>query len=151
MINSNSSQTAQSASDTLKAAPTNEADESLDPGVSPQTDAYLSTLPPLLTPLCNGSKIVSTRGWSGALPQENQSFPNLEDVRGALCQMQCPEGDKEIIDDLPLFVSPCILSTPVNLMQECDNKVVQKSASFILLINLEAFQFEHIQCHSFFS
>ena len=76
------------------------------------------------------------RGWSGALPQENQSFPNLEDVRGALCQMQCPEGNKEIIDDLPLYVSPCILSTPVNLMQECDNKVVQKSASFILKLKL---------------
>ena len=45
--------------------------------------------------------------------------------------MQCPEGDKEIIDDLTLFVSPCILSTSVKLMQECDNKVVQKSASFI--------------------
>ena len=36
-----------------------------------------STLPSLLTPLCNGSKIVSTRGWSGALPNEIQSFPTL--------------------------------------------------------------------------
>ena len=31
------------------------------------------------------------------------------------------------MDDIPLFVSPCILSTTVNIMQECDNKVVQKS------------------------
>ena len=68
MINRNSSQTALLASDTLKVAPMNEADESLGPGVSPQTDANQSTLPPLLTPLCNGSKIVSTRGmvWSPA-------------------------------------------------------------------------------------
>ena len=62
MINSKSSETARTASDTLKVAPTNEADESLDPGVSPQTDANLSTLLPLLTPPCNGSKIMSTRG-----------------------------------------------------------------------------------------
>ena len=47
------------------------------------------------------------------------------------CKVRCPEGEKEIIDDLPLFVSPCILSTPVNLMQECDNKVVQKSCKLI--------------------
>ena len=46
--------------------------------------------------------------------------------------MQCLNGNKEIIDEFPLFVSPCILSTPVNLMQECDNKVAQKSASFII-------------------
>ena len=131
-INCNSGQTARSASDTLKVAPTNKADESLDPCISPQTDANLSTRPPLLTPLCNGSKIVSTLGWSGALPKESQSFPNLENVRGALCQMQCPEGDKEIIDDLPLFVSPCVLSTDVFIMQECNNKVVQKSCKFII-------------------
>ena len=71
------------------------------------------------------------RRWSGAMLHDRQSFPNLEDVRGALCQMQCLEGDKEIIDDLSLFVSPCVLSTDVFIMQECDNKVVQKSASFI--------------------
>ena len=41
--------------------------------------------------------------------------------------MRCPEGNKEKIDDHPLFVSPCILSTTVNLMQECGNKVAQKS------------------------
>ena len=51
--------------------------------------------------------------------------------------------NKETFDDHPLFVSPCILSTPVNLMQECDNKVVQKSASFIgstgMLLSKEEF------------
>ena len=61
--------------------------------------------------------------------------------------MQCPEGDKEIIDDLPLFVSPCILSTPVNIMQECDNKVVQKSASFIHIIKCNA-RVEKNRAHS---
>ena len=66
--NCNSSQTAQMASDTLKVAPMNEADESLGPGVSPQTDANQSTLPPLLTPQCNGSQHMSMHGWSGALP-----------------------------------------------------------------------------------
>ena len=88
-INCNSSQTARSASDTLKVAPTNEADKSLDPGVSPQTMNLVqkaesakyvacvpmdgsSTLSPLLTPLCNGSQDVSMRGWSGALPKESQ-------------------------------------------------------------------------------
>ena len=89
--------------------------------------------PPLLTPQCNGSNNVSTRGWSGALPKETQSFPTPKDVRRASCQVRCPERNKEIIDDLPLFVSPCVLSTSVNLMQECDNKVVQKSASSIFL------------------
>ena len=69
-------------------------------------------------------------GWSGALPNEIQSFPNLEDVRGAICQMQCPKGNKQTFDDHPLFVSR-ILLTPVYMMQECDNKVVQKNASFI--------------------
>ena len=69
---------------------------------------------------------MSMRGWSGALPNEIQSFPTLEDVRGALYQMQCPEGNKETFDDHPLFVSPCILSTSVYLMQERDNKAVQK-------------------------
>ena len=100
---------------------------------TPQTNSISSTLPPLLTPQCNGSKDVSTRGWSGALPKETQSFPTPKDVRRASCQVRCPERNKEIIDDLPLFVSPCVLSTSVNLMQECDNKVVQKSASSILL------------------
>ena len=84
---------------------------------------------------------MSTRGWSVALPKENQSFPTPEDVRRALCQMQCPEGNKEIIYDLPLFVSPYILSTPVNLMQECDNKIVQKSASFIIASRLRELRF----------
>ena len=101
----------------------NEADVSLDPSVSPQTNSNLPTLPPLLTPSCNGSNIVSMRGWSGALPKESQSFPTPMDVRRASCQVRCLEVNKEIIDDLPLFVSPCVLSTPVNLMQECDNKV----------------------------
>ena len=54
--NSHSSQTAHLASDTLKVAPRNESDVSLDPSVFPQTDANQSTLPPLLTPLCNGSQ-----------------------------------------------------------------------------------------------
>ena len=93
-----------------------------------------STLPPCITPLCDSSQNVSTRGWSGAMPKESQLFPNLEDIRVALCQMQCPERDKEIIDDLPLFVPPCVLSTDVFIMQECDNKVVQKSASFIIVL-----------------
>ena len=53
---------------------------SLDPSVSPQTNSISPTLPPLLTPLCNDSKIVSTRGWSVALPKKNQSFPTPEDV-----------------------------------------------------------------------
>ena len=61
-------------------------------------------------------------------------FSNLEDVRGALCQMQCPERPKETFDDHPLFVSPCVLLTPVYLMQERDNKVVQKSASRIHIL-----------------
>ena len=39
------------------------------------------------------------RWWSGAMLHDHQSFPNLEDVRGAMCQMQCPERDKKIIDD----------------------------------------------------
>ena len=104
----------------------NEADESFGSGVSPQTDAILSTLPPLLTLQCNGSMNMSMRGWSGALPNESQSFPTLEDVRGAICQMQCPEGNKQTFDDHPLFVSPCILLTFVFIMQEDDNKVVQK-------------------------
>ena len=81
--------------------------------------------------MCNGSQNVSTRGWFGALANETQSFPNMEDVRGALCQIQCLEGDKETFDGHPLFVSPCVLSTDVFIMQECDNKVVQKSANFI--------------------
>ena len=68
---------------------------------------------------------------SGALPNEDQSFPNLENVRGAVCQMQCPERNKETFNDHPLLVLPCILSTDVFIMQECDNKVVQKSASSI--------------------
>ena len=37
------------------------------------------------------------------------------------------EREKEIIDNHPLFVSPGIESTNVFTMQECDNKVVQKS------------------------
>ena len=130
--NSHSSQTAQLASDTLKVAPMNEADEFFDPDVSPQTDENQSTLPPLLTPLCNGSQNMSMRGWSGALPNATQLFPTLEDVRRAICQVRCPESNKEKIDDHPLFVSPCVLSTPVYLMQERDNKVMQKSASLIL-------------------
>ena len=65
------------------------------------------------------------RGWSGALPNDRQSISNLEDVLGAICQTQCPEGNKKAIDDHPLFVSPCILSTNVFIMQECDNKVVK--------------------------
>ena len=40
--------------------------------------------------------------------------------------MQYPEGDKETVDTHPLFVSPCILSTSVFMMQECDNKVSAK-------------------------
>ena len=67
----------------------------------------------------------------GLEPCGSQSFPTLKDVRRAICQVRCPERNKEIIDDLPLFVSPCVLSTPVNLMQECDNKVVQKSQQLI--------------------
>ena len=113
----------------------NEADESLGPSISPQTNSISSTLPPLLTPLCNGGKNMSMRGWSEALPHESQSIPKLEDVRGAICQMRCPERNKEKIDDHPLFVSPCILSTSVNLMQERDNKVVQKSQLRIPLLN----------------
>ena len=74
---------------------------------------------------------MSMRGWSGALPNDIQSFPTLEDVRRAICQVRCPERNKETVDAHPLFVSPCILSTPVYSMQECDNKVVQKSASSI--------------------
>ena len=70
---------------------------------------------------------MSMRGWSGALPNGNQSIPTLEDVRRAICQVRCPERNKEKIDDHPLFVSPCILLTPVYLMQECDNKVVLES------------------------
>ena len=45
--------------------------------------------------------------------------------------MQNAMSKKKKIDDPPLFVSPCILSTPVYEMQECDNKVAQKSASSI--------------------
>ena len=78
---------------------------------------------------------MSMRGWSGALPNEIQSFPTLEDVRRALCQVRCPERNKETFDAHPLFVSPCILSTPVFMMQECDNKVMQKSQLRILLFN----------------
>ena len=74
---------------------------------------------------------MSMRWWSGAMLHDRQSFPNLEDIRGALCQMQCSERNKESIDDHPIFVSPCVLSTDVFIMQECDNKIVQKSASFI--------------------
>ena len=59
-------------------------------------------------------------GWSGALPNRSQSIPTLEDVRGAICQMRYPEGNKEKIDDHPLFVSPCVLLTLVYMMQECD-------------------------------
>ena len=44
------------------------------------------------------------------------------------------KGDKETVDAHPLFVSPCILSANVFTMQECDNKLVQKSASFILAL-----------------
>ena len=73
------------------------------------------------------------RGWSGALPNVTQSIPTLGDVRGAICQMRCPERNKEKIDDHPLFVSPSVLSTSVYLMQECDNKVVQKSCKSIHL------------------
>ena len=98
-INSHSSQTAQSASDTLKVAPTNEAEESLDPSVSPQTNSISPTLPPLLTPSCNGSKIVSTRGWSGALPQENQSFWRMFEELYAKCNVQ-----KEIKKLLMIFL-----------------------------------------------
>ena len=53
-------------------------------------------LPPLLTPLCNGSQNVS-RGWSGAQPNESQAFPNLEDIQGAFCQTQCPEEIKKLL------------------------------------------------------
>ena len=74
---------------------------------------------------------MSMRWWSGAMLHDYQLFPNLEDVRGAICQLQCPEGDKESIDDHPLFVSPCILSTNVFMMQECENKVAQKSQLLI--------------------
>ena len=78
---------------------------------------------------------MSMRGWSGSLPKESQSFPTPEDVQGAPCQTQCPEGNKKAIDDHPLFVSPWFVSTNVFTMQECDNKVVQKSASFIIINN----------------
>ena len=120
------------ASDTLKVAPMNEDDDYSDPSITPQMNLHSSTLPPLST--ASISKMnMSMRGWSGALPKEIQSFPTLEDVRGAICRMQCPERNKETFDDLPLFVSPCILSTPVCIMQECDNKVVQKSQFQIFL------------------
>ena len=66
---------------------------------------------------------MSMRGWSGALPNEIRSFPTLEDVRRAICQVRCPERNKETFDAHPLFVSPCVLSTSVYLMQECDDKV----------------------------
>ena len=65
---------------------------------------------------------MSTRGWSGALPSESQASPTPKDVRGALCQVRCPERNKEIIDRQTLFVSSYNLSIPVNLLQECDNK-----------------------------
>ena len=76
---------------------------------------------------------MSMRGWSGALPNVTQSIPTLKGVRRALCQVRCPERNKEKIDDHPLFVSPCVLSTPVYIMQECNNKVVQKSRYRILV------------------
>ena len=66
---------------------------------------------------------MSMRGWSGALPNETQSIPTLEDARGAICQVRRPERNKEEIDDHPLSVSPCILYTPVYLMQECEIKL----------------------------
>ena len=37
----------------------------------------------------------SVHGWSEALLNDYQAFPNLEDVRGAICQMRCPEKSKE--------------------------------------------------------
>ena len=59
----------------------------------------------------------------GALLNEIQSFPTLEDIRGAICQMQCPERNKETFDDHPLFVSPCVFYQLLILL--CKNVTIK--------------------------
>ena len=56
---------------------------------------------------------------------------NSKDVRVTLCQMRCPEENKESADNQSFIVSPCIaLSSNVCTLQEYDNK--QQSAKIPL-------------------
>lgn len=74
--------TSPASSITLKDAPVTEACVSKN-RVTPQKDVNQSTLPSLLTPVINCSTNLSMCWWSGALPNDCQLFPNLEDARGA--------------------------------------------------------------------
>ena len=76
----------------------------------------------------------SVRGWSGALLNDDPSLPNSKDVRGALCQMRCPEEDKEPIENHSFIVPPCIDSSfNVCTLQECDNKETKAKILFSTL------------------
>ena len=72
---------------------------------------------------------MSTRGRSGALPNESQSCPILEDVRGALCQVRCSERNKDIIDDQNFIVATCLSNIDLFklFIQECVNKIKGKN------------------------
>ena len=98
----------------------------LNPDSTPQTTLKSSTLPPLSQVSQNGNDMLMRR-WSGAEPKDQQPFPNSEDVRGASCQMRCPEENKEIVNDQSFIVSPCTVSNNVYTLQECGNKVVTKN------------------------
>ena len=66
--------------------------------------------------------------------KELQESQLQNDVRGALCQMRCPERDKEPIENHSLIVSPCIMSSSnVCTLQECNNKGKQQPAKILLL------------------
>ena len=80
-----------------------------DQRVPPQMNANSSTLPPFST-TASQSNYVSMRWWSGAMLYDRQLLPKPKDVRRALCQVRCPESDKENIDDLTFIVSPFIVS-----------------------------------------
>ena len=97
-IATNSSQTAQLVSDTLEVAPMNEADEYDDQRITPRMNLFPSTLPPLSTASIS-NKNMSIRWWSGAMLHDPPSFPNLEDICGAICQMQSLKRNKKSMDD----------------------------------------------------
>ena len=79
----------------------------------------------------------SVRGWSGALLNDDQSFPNLKDVRGALCQVRYPEKDNLLKIILLLFHLVLCLLMFVLYMNATINKVKQKSR-FQLCYNIFA-------------
>ena len=79
----------------------NEDDEYCDPRITPQMYLSSSTLTPISTASISNTNM-SMRWWSGTMLHDCFSFPAMEDVRGAICQMQCPERSKEPIDDYVL-------------------------------------------------